>query len=135
MGEPIALAGHPCPELFSAAPHESKSIPQRLKPSSAQTITARLNPCPSFDSLCPSLSGAVQIGEPTLRAPVRLLSAFFRGCSARLLRCRVGKMCALSALCALSRFLSQFGVFCSRPVSGGAASSGRGLVSGQALGG
>src|SRR6266481_9921863 len=46
------------------APHESKSVPQRLKPSSAQTITARLNPCPSFDSLFPSLSGAVQIGQP-----------------------------------------------------------------------
>jgi hypothetical protein len=41
------------------APYESKSVPQRLKPSSAQTITARLNPCPSFDSLLPSLSGAV----------------------------------------------------------------------------
>src|SRR6266851_3064122 len=64
MGEPIALAGYPCPELFSAAPHESKGVPQRLKPSSAQTITARLNPCPSFDSLCPSLSGAVQIAQP-----------------------------------------------------------------------
>jgi hypothetical protein len=46
------------------APHQSKSVPQRLKPSSAQTITARLNPCPSFDSLFPSLSGAVQIGQP-----------------------------------------------------------------------
>src|SRR6267154_2197626 len=46
------------------APHESKSVPQRLKPSSAQPITARLNPCPSFDSLFPSLSGAVQIGQP-----------------------------------------------------------------------
>jgi hypothetical protein len=56
MGEPIALEGHLCPELFSAVPHESKSVPQRLKPSSAQTITARLNPCPSFDSLCPSLT-------------------------------------------------------------------------------
>jgi hypothetical protein len=44
--------------------HESKSVPQRLKPSSAQTITARLNPCPSFDSLFPSLSGAVQVGQP-----------------------------------------------------------------------
>src|SRR5882757_1012981 len=46
------------------APYESKSVPQRLKPSSAQPITARLNPCPSFDSLFPSLSGAVQIGQP-----------------------------------------------------------------------
>src|SRR6267154_4291205 len=64
MGEPIALEGHLCPELFSAVPHESKSVPQRLKPSSAQTITARLNPCPSFDSLFPSRSGAVQIGQP-----------------------------------------------------------------------
>src|SRR5882757_7815420 len=43
---------------------ERRPYPQRLKPSSAQTITARLNPCPSFDSLCPSLSGAVQIGQP-----------------------------------------------------------------------
>jgi hypothetical protein len=25
-----------------------KSVPQRLKPSSVQTITARLKPCPSF---------------------------------------------------------------------------------------
>src|SRR5713226_5122157 len=64
MGEPIALAGRLCPEIFSAVPHESKSVPQRLKPSSAQTITARLNPCPSFNSLFPSLSGAVQIGQP-----------------------------------------------------------------------
>src|SRR5258708_34721796 len=46
------------------APYESKSVPQRLKPSSAQPITARLNPCPSLDSLFPSLSGAVQIGQP-----------------------------------------------------------------------
>src|SRR5713226_6232516 len=60
MGEPIALAGRLCPEIFSAVPHESKSVPQRLKPSSAQTITARLNPCPSFEGLFPSLSGAVQ---------------------------------------------------------------------------
>src|SRR5713226_5416319 len=64
MGEPIALAGRLCPEIFSAVPHESKSVPQRLNPSSAQTITARLNPCPSFDSLFPSLSGAVGIGQP-----------------------------------------------------------------------
>src|SRR5258705_384226 len=46
------------------APDESKSVPQRLKPSSAETITARLNPCPSFNSLFPSLSGAVQTGQP-----------------------------------------------------------------------
>ena len=64
MGEPIALEGRLWFELFSAVPHESKSVPQRLKSSSAQTITLRLNPCPSFDSLCPSLSGAVQIGQP-----------------------------------------------------------------------
>ena len=32
---------------------ERRPYPQRLKPSSAQTITARLNPCPSFDSLFP----------------------------------------------------------------------------------
>ena len=64
MGEPIALEGRLWFELFSAVLHESKSVPQRLKPSSAQTITARLNPCPSLDSLFPSLSGAVQIGQP-----------------------------------------------------------------------
>ncbi len=29
------------------APYVSKSVPQRLKPSSAQPFTARLNPCPS----------------------------------------------------------------------------------------
>src|SRR6267154_6351969 len=46
------------------APYESKSVPQRLKPSSAQPFTARLNPCPSFDSLFPSLSGAVQVDQP-----------------------------------------------------------------------
>ena len=36
------------------------TVDLKLKPSSAQLITARLNPCPSFDSLFPSLSGAVQ---------------------------------------------------------------------------
>jgi hypothetical protein len=41
-----------------------KSVPQRLKPSSAQSFTARVNPCPSFDGLFPSLSGAVQIDQP-----------------------------------------------------------------------
>ena len=50
-------------ERVDLAPHESKNVPP-VKPSSAQTITARLNPCPSFDSLFPSLSGAVQIGQP-----------------------------------------------------------------------
>jgi hypothetical protein len=59
-------------ERDDLAPRESKNVPQRLKPSSARTITARLNPCPSFDSLFPSLSGAVQIGQPKslLKIPI-----------------------------------------------------------------
>jgi hypothetical protein len=58
-------------ERVDLAPHESKNVPH-LKPSSAQTITARLNPCPSFDSLFPNLSGAVQIGQPKnlLKIPI-----------------------------------------------------------------
>src|SRR5882724_8521917 len=34
-----------------------------LQPSSAQPFAARLNPCPSFDSLFPSCSGTVQIDQ------------------------------------------------------------------------
>ena len=40
-------------ERDDLAPHEWKSVPQRLKPSSAQTITARLKPVPFVQQSLP----------------------------------------------------------------------------------
>jgi hypothetical protein len=44
------LVGQPYPSVLRVfRPRILKSVPQRLKPSLARSLTARLNPCPSFD--------------------------------------------------------------------------------------
>jgi hypothetical protein len=49
-----------------------ESVPQRLKAVRRWLFTARLNPCPSFGSLFPSLSGSVKISAMHKMAKLKI---------------------------------------------------------------